>query len=298
MKKGRRILLAAVLAAAAGSTVGANETADDILQKIADVNTADVLLKNHESVEFLSMLYDMDSEDYTSYYYYVDENTAAYENQETGVAYCGDGEAYGYREDLALPYRCLFVGDAYREYLAEMSELPIVAFQEEETVVSMSEEDGVLSVVGELPDETAKALYKDYEIVQEMGETDTFHTQYKLDPDTYELYEIISYIEYEDGSTLVVDGARLAYDVERYQPDIYLLDELDGEEYRTVMVIADLETEQRKLYSKRIRKGGVIRVILPEGYHTLYLDRDCTQPADEEQGDLQENAVYYIKEGK
>lgn len=299
-KKTGCALAAVICTVLMGCSAGAQETDEQILARIAEVNTVPALLEQHKSVEYRSVLYDADGEEYDAQYMYADQDAVAYEYVGAGVDYCGGGEGFGYLEELGLPYRTLFVDDAYETQFAAMHDIALVEFAEEEQLLSVREEDGLLTVESVLPNAFAKEYYPDYKIVQQMAETDEYHTLYKIDPDSCELQSVLGYILHEDGSDLVVEGTKVYFDVDAYQPRESLLDSLYSEDSREVTVIADPGTEEETVYTQTICKGGLIRMEYSQEHQTLYSDEACTQPVRESLAAdaLQSDAVYYMMEGK
>lgn len=107
---------------------------------------------------------------------------------------------------------------------------------------------------------------------------DIMKVVYILDAKTYALAETVTKVEKKDGSVEEIGGVKVTYNPERPK----LADEMyqfmtESKDRHTVTIILDPNTENEKTFSADLPAGSPVYEVLPEGYETLYLDKECTK---------------------
>ena len=165
----------------------------------------------------------------------------------------------------------------YEKYFEEPLRNLICLKLEGERVIFSGEENGMLTVETVMNREDAVREYPDDNNITEMEETDLYVQKYVADTETYEIQEYFEYIEKADGTRKLIRESKLSYDGEKYEVSEELKAQLDSGDTRTVTLIADPGTDNEKEYSVSVCKGGIVQIILGEGYSTFYSDEACTQ---------------------
>lgn len=251
------------------------EQAVDVLKEMEAVNETDVLQARYGKVAYRHTDYYADDSE-RSIYYYKDQERWVLESD--GYVMINEaGDVYGYDEEEEKAFRSLFVGDTYEEFYSEWNYL--VGYQydgENETVLTKITENGVIDIDTEITD---KELVNE-DIVHLGYEEDSVKKIlycYELEEETYVINKYTTTAVFADGTQKILSEIVRVEDVETYVPDEQLIQLINGEDKRTVTIIAHPGTENEQIYSKTITKGNMIQVLLPaDGEQVTYSDAACT----------------------
>lgn len=296
MKKTILALLTALACMMNFSACNGGNEETDILQRIAEANTNEALMKNNDTVAFRINYYHADG-NIDSIYTYCDADRYVCEDG-AGVVIDENGEVYGFNNADNMVYKYLFTGEsAYADFNEPPTKcLSWYAYAPEDKVVSTKKKNGKLyinSVVDDLEKHIETILYYGYDFENAVS----LYNEYVIDAETYAVLSQKTGINTKSGekelffeTTMVAEA-----DLEKYQPDERIKKALYEGAQRTVTLIADAGTDKEKSYTMSVGKDCLI---LPwtssEFDYNVYLDPECTQIGDERViSEL--NQVYYLK---
>ena len=160
-----------------------------------------------------------------------------------------------------------------------------------ENIEECIQEGDHLIITTSLPAEDTKETVEGYGYECEEG--DSMRVVYTVDAQTYALVEETTEIVKADGAVETLGGIKVTFNPERPESADEMYRFLtESENMRTVTVILDPDTEEEKTYSAVLPAGTPVYPILPEGYETLYTDKECTQVL-EGSGDTNADATLY-----
>lgn len=256
-------------------TLYAAKQDEEPLNRIYEANATEELLKKHKNIQINGTEYYGD--EVRIYFCYYDADMSVIEDGDSNVQICENGDVYGFLADQAAPFRGLCMDGTYEKYFEEPLRNLICLKLEGERVIFSGEENGMLTVETVMNREDSVREYPDDNNITEMEETDLYVQKYVADTETYEIQEYFEYIEKADGTRKLIRESKLSYDGEKYEVSEELEAQLDSGDTRTVTLIADPGTDNEKEYSVSVCKGGIVQIILGEGYSTFYSDEACTQ---------------------
>ena len=265
---------------------------DDSLMKALEAsNQYDAILEKNGS--FVMKVYgthaDGTIDDYTLYFSdgrYVNDNkyrTLITEN----------GDVYGFDKTYNLPMRYLFIGDYYNTHETEFCPKSGFEYSEKEKVTSRREENGRIYLETSIStdDPAAAATLASWGFSPD--EIDSEHTEYTIDAGSLLILELKSYVVTGD-KRILYSNSVLDLDAEEYVPDQSIIDGVFGDDFRTLTVIADADTDEEKAYSQTVTRGSLIYSLMPDEYEQmLYVDSACT--IEKDSMDLVSDQTYYLK---
>lgn len=150
------------------------------------------------------------------------------------------------------------------------------ASTEKETIEACVQEGESLMLSTAFSAEETKEYLERYGVAYVDG--DIMKVVYTLDAQTYALGEMVSKVEKNDGTVEEFCDLKITYHPERPK----LADEMyqfmtESKDRHTVTIILDPNTENEKSFSADLPAGSPVYEVLPEGYETLYLDKECTK---------------------
>lgn len=252
------------------------------MQQVYDANRPAALLADHESV---CVRFTADGEDvgvnYVSKEVAYDEayGWAIFLTDEV-VYHCEDGTYYRvlpvYKDGL------MDIAEYHKAYESHLLLDPTTA---RETVESVTEQDGYLTVTTRLP-----AQY-----LEELGQgLEESWCEYRMEADTYALLRCENGCRLEDGTSITVTSETVYDEALPDQAQAFLTLE-EGAQLRTVTLVTNPGTQQEKTQSVQVAKGLPVRLDSGvEGGMELYADAACTQLYTAS-GDHDSDITVYLK---
>jgi len=303
MKKTITLILALLCTAGLMTGCGQKSEEDQIMDKILEATTWENMIETYGSA-----LVSYDLPDNFSFHIYMDSETFLETNNEHEYAFLLSPEEscnMGLYDD-GTPYFDRFVNVFDENMSAVMRSEPLLtALTEVEVIVSMTEENGILSFETKwgTNDISAEELAS-YGL--DMADGDYYVCKYKADAETCRLMESYEYILHADGTETYLGTVTFQVGVERPTDFINELaakgDEIDAlpdEQTRVVYLVLDPGTENERIVSQKVVSGDL--VLLPydmRGYE-VYMDPEGKQRKadvpDEDVPDVPSSTYYLIK---
>ncbi len=304
MKKTITLILALLCTAGLMTGCGQKSEDDQIMDKILEATTWENMIETYGSA-----LVNYDLPDNGSFYVYMDRETYLSSDDEHSFAIllspeeCCDTGFY-YDDGTTYFHRYINVFDENMSVIFR-SEPLLTAMTEIEIVVSMTEENGVLSFETKwgTNDISAEELAS-YGL--DMADGDYYVCKYKADAETYRMMESYEYILHADGAETYLGTVTFQVGTER--PTDYInelaakgdeIDALPDEQTRVINLVVDPGTENERTVSQKVMRGDM--AILPydmRGYE-VYMDPEGKQrkadAPDEEVPDVPSSTYYLIK---
>lgn len=129
---------------------------------------------------------------------------------------------------------------------------------------------------------------------REYADGDFIINDYTLDSEKYALSEYKERCIHKDGSEDLLCEIAVTYDVQRPKIAQDMMERSNPEtDFRTLTVVLDPNTEQEKGYSRKVKKGELFSISVPEGYE-FYKDEACTI-VDSDEIDPNAHVLIYSK---
>lgn len=288
------MVLGCAMTVFAAGTAYAEEDQADLLKKIGDANTREALLEAHERVAYNAVYYYPDltpDEIYT----YEDQEKYAYITSYMDVV-IKDGSSYAFYSEEGLIEKDVYVGEGAGEEYYNSMPLAWFAYDENEILLSVEEKEGILCV------ETTAPIGVDRDIVDygydESVMTD-FQYRYEVDAETYELLSMAYDMVSETGEIYPFFEMTRDEACEEYVEAEEALEKLADTDVRTVTLIENAGTEEEKVYTGSIAKGGVFYIYFADGYEeVLYADAECTEQFTSNEEDRESDVVAYVRKAE
>jgi len=302
MKKVTILILS--LLCIAGLMTGCGQESEDkkIMQKVFETTTWENMIETYGSARI-----DYELPENISFYTYMDSETFLETNNERSYAFLFSPEEscdMGLFDD-GTPYFDRFVNIFDEDMSAVMRSDSFLFLTGNEVLVSMTEENGVLSFetkcgTNDISAEVLEASGLD------MADGDYYVCKYKADAETYRLLESSEYILRADGTEKYIGTITIQVGVERPTDFINELaargneiDALPEEQTRVVYLVLDPETENERTVFQKVVRGDL--VLLPYDMHgyEVYMDPEGTKrKADDPEAvalDVPSSTYYLIK---
>ena len=251
------LLLAAMLLAVLALSASAASAGEVTLEMLAEANSAEKLLENHQSYCFYN----------------------EYEGESFGGTYTDSELCYMHQADNAMIYANGQEGElsdgafVVRLYAGVQPDLEWTL-----GLVMTSPEEEVIEVV----EEEEKLIVKTRSSLLAYGEEiEGGYCEYIYEVDPEQLFLLGgSYTSYTpEGVASIYTTWHVEYDVERPAQAQELLERVNPQQdYRTVTIVLDPGTENETVCLARTCRGDYAEIHLGEEYSTLYSDAECTQP--------------------
>ncbi|HJB27984.1 MAG TPA: hypothetical protein IAA06_04230 [Candidatus Blautia faecavium] len=270
------LLTASFLLAGAPVSVFAEseENLPESLEEIEDSISLNVksLLDSFDAVgNNVSMHYE-DGSVYSYYCYYTDD-TYVLEDSDSYIEAVSDDTNYFYDPGTDTPGRFLFLTEeAYEDYIQSGYDVGSYTF-ENETMISITEEDGKIALVTQCSEEKAAEFIT--ELGYEPQEGDVVQWRYQIDPENSFITSSSSVLIRNDGTETTLSEESLNTEPEEYVFSSEITERLDSEDSRTVTIITNPGTDQEAVFQETVGKGCSV---VPIGYNNvLYTDEACTE---------------------
>lgn len=186
-----------------------------------------------------------------------------------------NGDVYGTDTELGIPVRYLFIGDTYENFIADYKVESLYEYNEKEKITSKEVRDGIIYLETESPKESVEMHDFSYGLASD--DADFIISEYTIDSETKEIFEIKTYAVLEEQKTLYYDVI-LDRECKEYTPDKEITDGVFGNDSRTISVIADAGTPNEKTYTQTVTKGSSINLYIPEEFEQkVYRNAECTE---------------------
>ena len=172
-----------------------------------------------------------------------------------------------------LPDVFLFLTEeAYEDYIQSGYDVGSYTF-ENETMISITEEDGKVALVTQCSEEKAAEFIT--ELGYEPQEGDVVQWRYQIDPENSFITSSSSVLIRNDGTETTLSEESLNTEPEEYVFSSEITERLDSEDSRTVTIITNPGTDQEAVFQETVGKGCSVA---PIGYNdVLYTDEACTE---------------------
>lgn len=277
MKKMAMAGMAMLMCLSLGTAAYAEEN-ENILEKISEVNQFDNYLTTHENM-LISYQY-MQEEAWEEQIYFTDKcfvHTAP-----DWSFYWVDDQAYGYDSDSG--YYVILCMDGAEESVEETYQaIPYYVYEKTDELLGVTEEDG--SLIVELKSE----------IPLEDDEIENQKIVLTVDAETYEIQKIeVSMLTEDEENIFFI--ASTEFDTEYIpDPEVFKAALGEGDNVRTMQLIADPGMENEKTYDMIAAKDARINVFFAEGYEEIYDDTECTKKHELSEELPKELTVYTRK---
>lgn len=266
----------------------ADQEDTSLLSDLEEINTIDSMVDRNGWVFYTikEIMADGTSNSYTIY----QDKTRFVSEDDYALLIEENGDVYGMDTELDLPIRYLFIGDTYEEFVEEYKRESIYEYDEEEKITSKEVKDGVLYLETELAKESYEEYYTAYGYTSD--DVDYILSEYEIDSETKEIFEIKTYVILGEEKTLLSDVI-LDKECEEYVLDQEITDGVFGSDSRTVSVVTDTGTTDEKVYIQTVAKGSSVIIYIPEEFEeTIYADAEYTE---EIKIDRMQDQTAYLK---
>ena len=206
-----------------------------------------------------------------------------------------DKTATGYDFANSVGFYCV-TDEGISHTLENLYESPVFALVPEETVESITEENGKLLVTTTTPAEVERSYGR------EMPDDALGVAKYTIDAATLVVERLDSYVRNADGTEVLLHEETILYGSEKsleepaeYTAAFGVSDSVD------VSVVFDPNTDQERVIAAKIPVGVEMDVYHNGEYGGIYLDAECTKPIPSRTpSDYAENgaATVYLTKGK
>lgn len=243
------------------------------LSDLAEINTIDSMVDRNGRVFYTikEIMADGTNISYTIY----QDKTRFVSVDDNGLLIEENGDVYGTDTEENLPIRYLFIGDTYDDFVEEYKMEAICGYDAEEKITSKEVRDGVIYLETEL----AKEAYEEYYIAYgyTSDNVDYILSEYEIDSETKEIYDLKTYVVFDEEKTLLANVIR-DKECEEYVADKEITDGVFGSDSRTFSVVTDAGTTDEKIYTQTVTKGSGIIIYIPEEFEeTIYADAEYTE---------------------
>ncbi len=220
---------------------------DNVFNDVVGANLTQNVLKNHKSYKIMTVYYDTDGTTViSSDVSMISSDKMSYETSDGDVSFFGNGENYGFDNELKMPYAVFYLNnDLYKTDYEDFFDR-FVFVSNQYKIVDVFEENGNIVFTGEL---TYKELCEIQGVnVTWMTENEKYQVVFTVNKDTLEASSIVYGIVAEDGSSRLIGEVTYEYDIDDFSAteDFYALTHGEG---RTVTIIKDPGSEKEETFT-------------------------------------------------
>ena len=234
------------------------------MAKMVEANNTENLLSQYGSFTYI---YSQDGQEISLMY--VDNELYYYRDNLGNKSITGDDFQFSYEDGKY--YGTLICDGNYNTWLENilMSEDAT-----KEKVESAIDDGNEITLITTLDEEQTAALMEEAAI--EYQEGDTLKLEYHLDSKTLALLTSSEELVHTDGSATDMGTIKITYGGNRIDEAQEMFERSTPEnDLRTLTIVLDPNTENEQTFFKRVRKGDMFGVVVPEGYQ-VYEDEECT----------------------
>jgi len=302
MKKVTILILSLLCIAGLLTGCGQKSEEEKIMQKVFETTTWENMIETYGSARI-----DYALPENVSFYIYMDSETYLETNDEHAYAFLFSPEEscdMGLYDD-GTPYFDRFVNIFDEDMSAVMRSDSFLFLTGNEVLVSMTEENGILSFetkcgTNDISAETLEAYGLD------MADGDYYICKYKADAETYRLLESSEHILRADGTEKYIGTITIGVGVER--PTYFInelaargdeIDALPEEQTRVINLVVDPGTENERTVSQKVMRGDMVALPYDMHGYDVYMDPEGKQlradVPDEDIPDVPSSTYYLIK---
>ena len=286
MKKKRIFLPAVGVFTACMALAGCGSTQTVTLEEMQQATQTDQLLKTYTSVQTTTVF----GEDNFTFTQYADKDLLFVSAVDQSDLYL-DGVQYFVADEDIFSKTMFILQEPLTYYAADNL---VFEADPEETIKSCEKKDGKLYVSTELTAKRSEELVTNEGYTYNDGEYLT--SIYILDAKTKEIQSFSEVLNAADGTTCPYVEVTAEYGTERPAMAQELYEHSTTKEnLRTVTIITDPDTDTEQSNTVQLPKGDRVLAYFPDGYDTLFTDRDCTEEATDIDYNADETVLYMAK---